>query len=87
MNTQIITNAQNLINTQQTGFMPNCFIATSRLMAQMVMENAQQYNNQNIGPLLDQEKAYDRIHLSYRTNTLKKFGFPGSIIKAIATFF
>ncbi|KAG2216709.1 hypothetical protein INT45_013632 [Circinella minor] len=85
--TLVITTAQPLINPQQTGFMPNRFIATNGLMARIIMENAQQHNKNDIGITLDQNKAYNCIHPSYLTCTLKKFGFPESIIHSIAKLF
>ena len=87
LNTQISTNAQHLINPRQTGFMPNRFIATSGLLARIIIEHAQHHNNTAVGLLLDQEKAYDRIHSSYLTSTLNKFGFPTSIVHSIAMLF
>ena len=67
--------------------MPNRFIASNGLMAQIIMENAKQYNNKDIGLLLDQEKTYDRIHPSYLIRTLTKFGVPEPFINSIAALF
>ncbi|KAI8394039.1 uncharacterized protein BYT42DRAFT_487256, partial [Radiomyces spectabilis] len=40
-----------------------------------------------IAALLDQEKAYDRIHPEYLRQLLLRFGFPTSIVSSLCTLF
>jgi hypothetical protein len=37
--------------------------------------------------MLDQEKAYDRIHPEYLASIMKPFGIPSTIIQCIITLF
>jgi hypothetical protein len=37
--------------------------------------------------MLDQEKAYDRIHPEYLASTMKQFGIPHTLIQSIITLF
>ncbi|KAG0780139.1 hypothetical protein G6F21_012267 [Rhizopus arrhizus] len=76
-----------LINRCQTGFMPNRFIAENGLMLNIVMEHARKDNRQEIALLLDQEKAYDRVHPSYLRSVLLKFGFPTVLVNSLIGLF
>ena len=40
-----------------------------------------------VAVLLDQEKAYDRVHPRYLNAVLSHFGFPSSIVKVISSLF
>ncbi|KAG1435288.1 hypothetical protein G6F55_014371 [Rhizopus delemar] len=51
------------------------------------MEHARLSNSSAIGLLLDQEKAYDRIHPDYLRQVLQRFAFPDSIINSISSLF
>ncbi|KAG1531663.1 hypothetical protein G6F51_013432 [Rhizopus arrhizus] len=70
-----------IINRCQTGFMPNRFIAENGLALNIVMEHARRCNRNDIALLLDQEKAYDRVHPSYLRAVMLKFGFPLVLMK------
>lgn len=37
--------------------------------------------------MVDQEKAYDRIHPDYLSSIMKRFGIPQSLIQSIITLF
>ncbi|KAG1136220.1 hypothetical protein G6F37_012136 [Rhizopus arrhizus] len=76
-----------LIESHQTGFLPNRFIADNGLSARLVMDIAQRYKIPGIGLLLDQEKAYDRVHPTYLQACLSHFGFPGKFVDCISSLF
>lgn len=76
-----------LVNPSQLGFISGKHIAENGLRYQLIMEDAElkwvkaEQNGTtatldcDIGLLLDQEKAYDRINLSYFHAVLNRFGF------------
>lgn len=96
LNRRTIEVSSLLISRHQLGFLPGRFITENGMICQLIMENAQRkwsYVEQNgsdptfgeldadIGLLLDQEKAYDRVNLDYLHKVLAKFGFlPREII-------
>ncbi|KAK4518737.1 uncharacterized protein ATC70_008959 [Mucor velutinosus] len=99
INRRIMEVSSNLISRHQLGFIPGRFIAENGMICQLLMEDAQrkwsiaeQQENDpsfntldyDIGLLLDQEKAYDRVNLEYLRKVLGKFGFPRPIIKCIS---
>lgn len=53
----------------------------------LIMEEARISRSTSIGLLLDQEKAYDRVHPDYLRRVLLHFGFPPSIVQSIGTLF
>jgi hypothetical protein len=92
--TKILSNRLNtmlpkLINQYQTGFMPGRLIANNGWALQTMMAHARNIdpNGTTAGVLLDQEKAYDRIHPEYLAKVLMKFGFPEAFIKTITAMF
>ena len=79
--TRIITTtisqfAPELISSYQTGFMKKRFISDNAVGAFLAMSHAKITNKSSALLLLDQEKAYDRINLTYLDKVLCKFGFP-----------
>jgi hypothetical protein len=48
---------------------------------------ANQQNSGSIGLLLDQEKAYDRVHPAYLSAIMTRFGIPGTMIVSITNLF
>ncbi|SAL98507.1 hypothetical protein [Absidia glauca] len=58
------------INRYQTGFLPGRFIVENGLALKILMEQTSVRGPQHVGMLLDQEKAYDRVHPSYMKNRL-----------------
>ncbi|CDH60772.1 hypothetical protein RO3G_01429 [Lichtheimia corymbifera JMRC:FSU:9682] len=78
---------QKLINPYQTGFLHDRFIADNGLLARLVMSLAQKYKLPGAALLLDQEKAYDRVHPEYLQAVLHRFGFPTPLINSIIHLF
>lgn len=79
--------ASQLINNFQTGFMPQRFIGDQEFSLNLMIENSKVCKGSNksefteyVGIMLDNHKAYDRVHPYYLIKVLEKFGFPGSII-------
>lgn len=87
LNARIINAASSLITPYQCGFMPGRFIGVNGLMTRIAMEQASQQGSTELGLLLDQEKAYDRVHPDYLRAVLLRFGFPASIIHIICALF
>ncbi|KAG1045508.1 hypothetical protein G6F43_011259 [Rhizopus delemar] len=76
-----------IINRCQTGFMPNRFITESGLVLNMVTEHARWCNRNDIALLLDQEKAYDRVHSSYLRAAMLKLSFLSVLVNSIIGLF
>lgn len=76
-----------MINRYQTGFLHDRFIGDNGLLARLTMSLAQQYKIPGAALLLDQEKAYDRVHPQYLQAVLHKFGFPAPCIESISHLF
>ncbi|KAG1048417.1 hypothetical protein G6F43_009193 [Rhizopus delemar] len=62
-------------------------IEESGLALNMVMEHARWCNRNDIALLLDQEKAYNRVHSSYLRAVMLKFGFPSVLINYLVGLF
>jgi hypothetical protein len=77
----------NCINSHQTGFLPGRFIAENGLALKLIMEQSAVQGLTGVGLLLDQEKAYDRIHPGYMEQVLAHFGFPHGLIQSICGLF
>lgn len=76
-----------MVDKHQTGFMPERFIADNGVTTRLIMDIAQRFKLPGIALLLDQEKAYDRVHPKYLQACLEHFGFPSSLIHCIQTLF
>ncbi|KAG1536291.1 hypothetical protein G6F49_013012 [Rhizopus delemar] len=87
LNARIVKCASKLINPYQTGFLGGRFIADNGLLVKLIMEHARLTSSTAIGLLLDQEKAYDRVHPAYLCQVLHRFGFPSSIVNSLSTLF
>ncbi|GAN11867.1 conserved hypothetical protein, partial [Mucor ambiguus] len=98
VNRRVMEVSSTLISRHQLGFIPGRFIAENGMACQLIMEDAQRkwaiaeqqgddptfsHLDIDIGLLLDQEKAYDRVNLEYLKKVLAKFGFPRPLIKCI----
>ncbi|KAG2228473.1 hypothetical protein INT48_003130, partial [Thamnidium elegans] len=87
LNTRIVVCADTLVTPLQSGFLHNRFIADNGLMMKLIMDYASSSGSTAIGLLLDQEKAYDRVHPEYLRRVLGQFGFPTSTITCIMNLF
>ncbi|KAG2193794.1 hypothetical protein INT47_009936 [Mucor saturninus] len=92
--TKLLANRLNLvlpqmINSYQTGFMPNRLISDNGWLNQMFMANAPDVapSIPQVAVLLDQEKAYDRGHPDYLRKVLLRFGFPLTLVDCLGTLF
>lgn len=78
-----------VINPYQTGFMPNRLISDNGWITQSMMTHLSNIDpkNESIGILLDQEKAYDRIHPLYLKKVMERFNFPAQFNDTIQDLF
>ncbi|SAM09001.1 hypothetical protein [Absidia glauca] len=76
-----------LFNKYQTGFLPGRFIAANGLALKIILEQANAWRMDGVGLLLDQEKAYDRVHPVYLQKVLAAFGIPQILITSIINLF
>lgn len=94
LNSRLMGIASQLINNFQTGFMPQRFIGDHGFSLNLMIENSKVCKGSNksefteyVGIMLDNHKAYDRVHPYYLTKVLEKFGIPASIIQCIQNLF
>lgn len=88
LNARLVQVADTLINQFQTGFLPKRFIADNGMLAKIAMEQARGHeSSSSIALLLDQEKAYDRIHPAYLQRILDTFGIPTAFSSTITDLF
>lgn len=87
LNARLAPIAGNIISQYQTGFMPGRFIADNFFMLRMIMHQANISSSSAIGLLLDQEKAYDRVHPTYLSQALIAFGLPPPLVNTIISLF
>ncbi|KAG1278926.1 hypothetical protein G6F66_011976 [Rhizopus arrhizus] len=76
-----------LLIPHQTGFLAERFIADNGLVTRLTMDIARRYRLPDIALLLDQEKAYDRVHPTYLRACLLRFGFPTQFVECITSLF
>ncbi|KAG1328634.1 hypothetical protein G6F62_008060 [Rhizopus arrhizus] len=76
-----------LINLHQTGFLSGRFIADNGMTARLVMDLSRRFRLPGIALLLDQEKAYDRVHPDYLRQCLIHYGFPTQLINCVTSLF
>lgn len=87
LNLRLVRCADDLITPMQSGFLHDRFIADNGLLIKLIMAHARSSDSSAIGLLLDQEKAYDRVHPEYLNRVLKHFGFPAGTIQCISNLF
>ena len=76
-----------LIQPFQTGFMEGRFIGDNGMMAHLLLQQARVNKHPGLGILLDQEKAYDRVHPTYLCKVLKWYGFSDQFVHCIHQLF
>jgi hypothetical protein len=78
-----------LINPYQTGFLPNRLISDNGWLNQTLMANLRSSapDLPQVAVLLDQEKAYDRVHPEYLRRVLLRFGFPSGLVGCLSSLF
>jgi hypothetical protein len=79
--------APKLIHTDQAGFMPNRSIYDQTKIVELMLKWSENTESKGAIICLDQEKAYDRIDLTYLWRTLEAFGFPPQFIKRIKNLY
>jgi hypothetical protein len=87
INARLAPIAGKILTPYQTGFMPKRYIADNFFLLRTIMQLAPTSAPTAIGLLLDQEKAYDRIHPSYLAQTMKSFGIPSSFSDMLISLF
>lgn len=87
LSNRMISTASSIITPYQTGFVRGRFIADNGLLMKLIMEHAVISGSTSIGLLLDQEKAYDRVHPEYLRAVLLRFGYPLSLVNCIDKLF
>ncbi|EIE89443.1 hypothetical protein RO3G_14154 [Rhizopus delemar RA 99-880] len=76
-----------IINRYQTGSLGDRFIAENGMILNILMEQAHVQRRPEIGLLLDQENAYDRVHPMYLCQTMLAFGLPPSLVHSLENLF
>lgn len=78
-----------MINPHQTGFLHKRLISDNGWVVQNVMQHIRKFTptSPSVGVLLDQEKAYDKVHPGYLKQVMQRFGLPSPFIDSIIHLF
>jgi len=87
LNARLMPYFTKCISSNQLGFIPGRFIADHGLTVNSIKMIAHHHRSSSIGLLLDQEKAYDRIHPKYLRHVLDAFNVPPGISLCIISLF
>jgi exonuclease III len=87
INLRLMTHLGTRISTMQMGFMPTRFIGEQGMIVQCLQEIATKSGSSSIALLLDQEKAYDRVHLDYLRACMEAFHIPTTLTTTIINLF
>ena len=79
--------APKLIHKDQAGFMPKRSIHDQTKMVELMIKWCENTETKGMIICLDQEKAYDRIDLTYLWKTLEAYGFPDLFISKIKNLY
>ena len=85
LNHQLMPIMNRLVSPQQSGFMPGRFIGDNGMILYTTKLLAAEMTSDHIALLLDQEKAYDRIHPTYLRAVMHRFNIPPAIIYSLLT--
>ena len=77
----------NLINYDQTGFVPGRYIGDNLRLIYDLMFHLNENNLPGLLVSIDFEKAFDSVNWDYMHMVLKKFGFGDDICRWISTFY
>lgn len=87
LNTRMGPLVEKLVNRYQSGFLHKRFIGDNGLLVRLAMSLAQRFDLPGAALLLDQEKAYDRVHPDYLKAVLQRFGFGSLVTESIIQLF
>jgi len=76
-----------LLTPYQTGFVHGRAISDNGVILSSVMDHCKVVGSGGIGVLLDQEKAYDRVHPAYLKVALRAFGFSAQLVRLLMDLF
>lgn len=76
-----------LIHPGQTGFIKGRLIADNGLVLSTIMDHCKEIKGQQVGIMLDFEKAYDRVNPDYLVAVMSKMGFTPQFINTIHNLF
>jgi len=79
--------APKLMHKDQTGFMPKRSIYNQTKIVELMLKWCENTKTKGAIVCLDQEKAYDRIDLTYLWKVLKVFRFPANFITRIENLY
>ncbi|KAK4515528.1 uncharacterized protein ATC70_010478 [Mucor velutinosus] len=85
LNQRLMPFMNKIICPQQSGFMPGRFIGDNGMILNNTRLIAAETSSDSIALLLDQEKAYDRIHPDYLRAVMQRFNLPTNIIHSLIT--
>ncbi|KAK4520348.1 peroxisomal targeting signal 2 receptor [Mucor velutinosus] len=83
LNQRLMPFMNKIICLQQSGFMPGHFIVDNGMILNNTCLIAAETSSDSIALLLDQEKAYDRIHPDYLWSVMHRFNLPTNIIHSL----
>ncbi|KAG0928771.1 hypothetical protein G6F30_012252 [Rhizopus arrhizus] len=79
LNCRLMSVFSSRISPHQMGFMPQRFIGEHGRLLQLIMSSVSIQKSSAVGLLLDQEKAYDRVHPEYLSQVMRRFGVPAQL--------
>ncbi|KAK4512322.1 uncharacterized protein ATC70_003020 [Mucor velutinosus] len=95
LNSRVIQVASDIIGPHQSGFLRGRYIGDHGMALKVIVDNARRearWNNpeelvEYAGTMLDNAKAYDRVHPQYLSKVPMKFGFPKQFVQCVCNLF